>query len=51
MQMVPGAQVQLGKPRDVRSFSWDNSYGHDTREVDESDSKSSNSGPMMATHN
>ena len=48
MQTVPGAQVELGKPRDFRSFSWDNSYGHDTREVDECDSKSSNSGPMMA---
>ena len=50
MQTVPGAQVELGKPRDFRSFSWDNSYGHDTREVDECDSKRSNSGPMIATH-
>ena len=50
MQAVPGARVELGKPRDFRSFSWDNSYGHDTRDVDECDSKRSNSGPMIATH-
>ena len=35
MQTVPGAQVELGKPRESRSFSWDNSYGQATRDVDE----------------
>ena len=35
MQTVPGAQVELGKPRASCSFSWDNSYGQATRDVDD----------------